>query len=320
MARINQQLEDRSGDIAQALARALSREGIRHAFAPSGVSRDLWEEVSDIHVSGLLADDLYGEYQEYWRFVPPEGMGEPRTFIAVAWPSPLARIRFEMDEGSLDALVPPTYISSAGRTRCLDTARSVLQPAGYGVEWARAPVKLLAERTGLACYGRNNIAYVNGLGSYVRLGVLCTDADLRSEPLGADHAFMEECAKCRACVRACPTGCIPKDGTVIDAAHCLTQANENEGAWPSWVAAEAHNSLVGCMRCQEICPVNRAQAGREPELVAEFDRQETAVILQGLQTDRLPDVLRAKLAALDLDEYSSVLGRNLRALQQSSSR
>jgi epoxyqueuosine reductase len=105
------------------------------------------------------------------------------------------------------------------------------------------------------------------------------------------------------------------DGTVIDAARCLTEANENEGEWPSWIPVLSHNSLVGCMRCQEACPVDRAYLGKDAQLVAEFDLKETDMVLKGLAVEELPAGLRAKLAALDLDSYSSVLGRNLRALR-----
>ena len=53
---------------------------------------------------------------------------------------------------------------------------------------------------------------------------------------------------------------------------------------------------------------------RIPKVVAEFDREETEWILRDLPADQLPAGVRAKLAALDMEDYSTVLGRNLRAL------
>jgi len=129
---------------------------------------------------------------------------------------------------------------------------------------------------------------------------------------------MEQCADCGICQRACPTGCIPEDGTVVDASRCLTEANENEGAWPPWVPADSHNCLVGCMLCQKPCPADRMHRDHHIEIVAEFDRDETALILEGLERGSLPEGLRMKLASLDLDEYSTVLGRNLAALRDSA--
>ena len=54
-------------------------------------------------------------------------------------------------------------------------------------------------------------------------------------------------------------------------------------------------------------------------MVAEFDREETEIILENLPTEQLPDAVLAKLKALDLEEYSSVLGRNLLALRDARS-
>jgi epoxyqueuosine reductase len=188
-------------------------------------------------------------------------------------------------------------------------------PAGHAVDWVTLPVKLLAVRAGLAQYGRNNLAYVTGLGSFARLGALCTDADLGAvEYVTKASMLMSCCPPCRNCHHVCPTGCIPHAGTVIDAGRCLTHANENEGDWPDWVPADGHNSLVGCMRCQEACPANRYYLRKE-ELVAEFDRKETALILENRPPEELTAGVRAKLVALDLEGYSTVLGRNLLALR-----
>ena len=136
--------------------------------------------------------------------------------------------------------------------------RSVLGPAGYKVARARIPVKLLAVRTGLAQYGRNNIAYVRNLGSFVRLDAFCTDAPLHVEDYKSKGSWrLSSCPPCRNCHHVCPTGCIPYDGKVIDAERCLTYLNEHEGEWPEWLDPRGHNSLVGCMLCQEMCPVDR---------------------------------------------------------------
>jgi len=277
--------------LADTLGAALDRVGVRHALAPVDVAEALNQEIAALRDQGLLAERLFEAYREYWRFAAPDGMKESRALIAVAWASPPVKVRFQMADGPLDAIVPPTYISTAERSECLALVRSVLEPQGYSADWARVPAKLLAVRTGLAEYGRNNITYVPGLGSYARLGALCTDADLgvtkadarNGEWTAAPHSFMEQCADCGICQRACPTGCIPEDGTVVDASRCLTEANENEGAWPPWVPADSHNCLYGCMLCQKPCPADRMHRDHHIEIVAEFDRDETALILEGLE-------------------------------------
>ena len=100
---------------------------------------------------------------------------------------------------------------------------------------------------------------------------------------------------------------------MIDALRCLTYLNEHVGDWPEWLDAGSHNCLVGCMRCQRVCPANKHHFPRE-KVVAEFDRAETSFILENLPAEELPSPARAKLQRLDLEDYSTVLGRNLLAL------
>jgi epoxyqueuosine reductase len=226
----------------------------------------------------------------------------------------VVKVRFQLESGPFEAVIPPTYISNDAKERCLEVMRSVLGPAGFQVARARIPVKLLAVRTGLAQYGRNNVAYVRNMGSLVRLDAFCTGAPLHVEEYRSKGSWrLSCCPPCRNCHHVCPTGCIPYDGKVIDAERCLTYANEHEGEWPEWVDPRGHNSLVGCMRCQDMCSANRVHL-RIPKVIAEFDREETDWILRGLPAGQLPAPVRAKLAALDLEDYSTVLGRNLRAL------
>lgn len=303
---------------AARLGAALTAAGYRSRLAPIRVAEEVGETVAALVGQGLLAQSLYDEYGDYLKFVPPAEVQGATTLIVVAWASPAVKARFHLDTGPLEAVIPPTYISADGRAKCLDVIRSILNPLGYSVARARGPVKLLAVRAGLARYGRNNLAYVPGLGSYARLEAFCTDADLGAQEYTTKGSMlMSSCPPCRNCHHVCPTGCIPYAGTVIDARRCLTHLNENEGEWPEWLDPAAHGCLVGCMRCQEMCPANRYYLRNEP-VVAEFDAIETAIILENRPAELLPDNVRAKLRDLDLEEYSPVLGRNLLALASAS--
>jgi epoxyqueuosine reductase len=301
--------------IKSQLAAELGAAGYRHRLAPVRIAQELRQTISDLRDQGLLADRLYEEYADYFHFSPPPEVAEPRTLIVVAHPSPAVKVRFHLDTGPLEAVIPPTYISSTGRSKCLEVLRSVLGPAGHAVGRASGPVKLLAVRAGLAQYGRNNLAYVRGMGSFARLEAFCTDADLQVEEYKTKASMLMSCCPpCRNCHHVCPTGCIPHAGTVIEATRCLTYLNENPGEWPGWLDPQAHNSLVGCMHCQSMCPANRYYLRKE-KIVAEFDQEETEIILRDLPPEQLPNGLRTKLRELDLDGYSTVLGRNLLALR-----
>jgi epoxyqueuosine reductase len=306
---------ERAMALTSALRAALISAGYRHEFAPIGIVEKLNQNLRELREQGLLAASLYAEYAASLEFSPPPEVPEPRTLIVVARPSAAVKVRFHLDSGQLETVIPPTYIASAGRARCLQILGSVLCAAGHAVARARVPNKLLAVRTGLARYGRNNLAYVRGMGTFARLDAFCTDADLQAEErIIKGSLLMSCCPPCRICHHVCPTGCIPHDGTVIDAARCLTYLNESEGEWPDWLDPRAHNSLVGCMRCQEMCPADRYYLRKEA-VVSEFDREETAIILENLSPEQLPAALRAKLGELDLEDYSPILGRNLLALR-----
>lgn len=51
----------------------------------------------------------------------------------------------------------------------------VLEPAGYQATPSLLPLKSLAAHSGLAVYGRNNICYVPGMGSFLELVGLYSD-------------------------------------------------------------------------------------------------------------------------------------------------
>jgi epoxyqueuosine reductase len=320
--------------IARVIDEGFREAGFRHRVAGVEVVRNLDDTFAMLLEKGLVSENLLVQYARSLRFEPPPGLPEVRSLVVVAAPSPPVKARFDMRGEPMEAVIPPTYISSEARTRSLALLEAALNPAGFSVARVPLPVKLLAARTGLAEYGRNNIAYVRTMGSFARLDAFGTDADLLSpgesrtglspfqvggrEPTSGHWSpprRMGSCSACRACHHACPTHCIPfpDEGVVIDAERCLTYLNEHEGEWPEWLDPAAHNCWVGCMRCQLVCPANKYYL-RPEKVITEFDREETEILLEDLCEEDLPDTLRDKLSRLDLEGYSTVLGRNLRAL------
>jgi epoxyqueuosine reductase len=174
------------------------------------------------------------------------------------------------------------------------------------------PFKLLAIRSGLGKYGKNNICYVDGMGSFVRLEAFYTNYRFPSDDW-QEKKMMERCAGCSLCQQNCPTHCIPSDRFLIHADHCLTYLNENEGEFPAWVNPSSHNALVGCMRCQIVCPENKQFLHLKEQPIA-FTEEETTLLLQKTSREQIPQTLAKKLVSLDIDEYYSVLGRNLSVL------
>ena len=82
---------------------------------------------------------------------------------------------------------------------------AALAPGASPPRGFEPPLKTLAACAGLARYGRNNIAYVPGLGSYLMLAACClSDAPPPDDAPWGEPQELERCERCSACLRACP--------------------------------------------------------------------------------------------------------------------
>jgi epoxyqueuosine reductase len=178
-------------------------------------------------------------------------------------------------------------------------------------------LKRLAVRSGLGQYGRNNICYVDGMGSFTTLLAYFTDYNFLEDHF-QDVSLMRRCLKCNICRRKCPTQCIPDKDFIIDAGRCVTLYNEIEGEFPEWLPANAHNALMGCMRCQFDCPQNRDVITKSVRL-QDVTEEETHKILAGTTEPELLATLSEKLQyyypATD-PKYFPIFTRNLGVLIQ----
>jgi epoxyqueuosine reductase len=274
---------------------------------------DLRSRVAGVLASGELpgptVEHLRGEVAFDW----PDAVMAPRAVVVAATPRPLTRATLTVGGEPREVVVPPHYAGyhtvPDGLAAALATA---LAPSGHTAARFEPPLKTLAASAGLLRYGRNNIGYVPGLGSYFMLAACATDAppsgDAWDEPL-----LLGRCKRCSACVRACPSGAIRADRFLLQTDRCLTSANEDEAPFPDWVDPTWHHCAVGCLRCQQACPEN---AGVELRIApAEmFDEAETAAILAATPAQRLPAATRDKLVRCGLDYSPALIARNLHAL------
>ncbi|MHB8105012.1 MAG: 4Fe-4S double cluster binding domain-containing protein [Dehalococcoidales bacterium] len=240
-----------------------------------------------------------------------------QSLIIVAVPQPVMRASFIWQGKVCHGDVPPTYIGKVDDARVKDALTQIVGPAGFKVVRGRLPVKTLAVRSGLAQYGRNNITYVPGFGSFHRLVAFATDGLFQEDSWG-ELTMMKACETCFKCGDNCPTHCIPTDRFLVHAENCLTWHNEQADALANWIKPDWHNALIGCMRCQLICPVNKKQLNNVvPGPV--FSEEETGLLLQKLPLASLPEETQRKLAEIAMDDSYEVLGRNLDALIKSQS-
>jgi epoxyqueuosine reductase len=273
---------------------------------------DLQEEMEGHYRQGFFDKEFYETWITRFAFSPPDSLPAAKSLIVVAIPQPQTRVFFTWNGETLPLIIPPTYVAYEEKNKQLeDLLVRILSPAGYHVALATLPIKLLAVRSGLGAYGKNNICYVPGMGSFHQLAAFYSDLPCQ-EDNWQESRMMERCQNCSACLRSCPTGAITAERFLLRAERCITFHNERAGdfQFPAWLDPSWHNCLIGCLDCQRICPQNKAFLEWVEE-GAEFSQEETAIILEGVPLDQLPAATAKKLEQIDFTEFPDVLPRNL---------
>jgi epoxyqueuosine reductase len=271
----------------------------------------LKREIEDNVSQGRLDAGLYERYMTYFRFDVTGTLQGARSVIITAAPQPQRKVTFHFKGRTLSVIIPPTYYRDTDNP-ISEILENILSTSGHRLNAVALPLKLLAARSGIAKYGKSNIAYVEGLGSFARFKAFLSDMPSgRSDWL--EPQVMKECDRCKACLNECPTKAIVQERFLIHAEKCITFFNEDTEEFPGWIDPAWHNSLVGCMKCQLVCPVNKPFT-RWVEEGEAFNEAETELILNGVPPDRIPPEAARKLKRSYMQEYLDVLPRNLRAL------
>jgi epoxyqueuosine reductase len=291
----------------------LERRGVYARVVSTDHLEELGSEIRELHAKGLYPDDLFKQYSHYFNPRVPANFPGARSIIVAATPQPMLQTRFHW-RGKVHSLcVPPTYFDNQRITSNVRRLlRDAFKPDSHRLVQARLPAKLLAVRSGLALYGKNNITYVPQLSSLHRLTAFLSD--YRSP---VDHwqekRALPACSNCRLCMKACPTGAISDDRFQVHIERCLTYMNEKRSAeaFPDWVARSAHNCVIGCMRCQRACPYDKEAVSQSVHR-GEFSEAETAYLLEGNYSGVRAKKIEAKLKRIGLD--LTVFPRNLEVL------
>jgi len=276
--------------------------------------QELQTEIHRWKQNGFITEQFFEQNYGEFSFQPPATLPNARSIIIIGVQQQMFPVEFFYEGRRYQAVLGSNYKYSEIRATCMNILSHTLGNHGYGVERAILPNKLLAVRSGLAKYGKNNICYIDGMGSFIRLEAFFTDYEFPTDDW-REKELMASCATCSLCQQACPTRCIPTDRVLIHADQCLAHFNENKGDFPSWLRKQAHNSLVGCMRCQLVCPENK-QYRHMNTLYLNFTEDETTIMVRNTAREDIPKTLAEKLIRFDIDEYYPLLGRNLSALMK----
>lgn len=276
---------------------------------------EIRQDIENIKSTGWLNDFQKFIVDDLYELEFPSLDFEIKSIILVAAPGYMVRLIFNKDGKKVSTLLPPTYMDYNGAPKRVEGyLNKLMNPQGYHICIApKLPHKLLAVRSGLSKYGRNNISYIDGMGSFYKLVMFYSDL-----PCEKDELFpimqMDSCRNCNLCMKNCPTNAILEDRYLIDNKRCLTYFNE-AGGWdfPDWIDKSAHNSIYGCVRCQIVCPHNRKRLNSDLETV-EFTEQETDMLLEGGPLDGYTEGLKKKVKALEMEGFLSAVPRNLKVL------
>lgn len=283
------------------------------------------EEIkSDIENTKRIYSDVndnVGRYINGFNYNGQKSLLEDKSIIVVAVPQPIGRIHFSMGVKKLTAILPPMYLYNTGVeleekhkkiSKVTTILKNILSEDNYKVTKTNLPCKLIAVRSGLGAYGRNNICYINNESSFYWIGIYVSDMPCEDDSWQG-QAVMDACEKCDLCMKNCPTGAIGKDRFIVHADRCITIHNERDKDFPQYINPKWHNSLIGCMRCQIICPVNKNYIKNVEDLV-EFDDSETRAIFAKTPLAELPEATYKKIELISFTDYYELLARNLDVL------
>jgi epoxyqueuosine reductase len=297
--------------IAELICSRLEEKGYRGIVVPIEHVAQLKSEIEEGISQGKIAAGVYDRYLAEFQFDVATRFPKARSIIMTAARQPQRKVTFHLNGRTHPVIIPPTYYNDTDK-QIKNILQNILTFNDYQLYPAALPLKLLGARSGLTKYGKNNIAYVEGLGSFVRLRAFLSDVPAgRSEWL--EPRAMKACNKCQACLNECPTGAIAQDRFLLHAERCITFFNEGSEAFPGWIDPAWHNSLVGCMKCQLVCPVNKPFF-KWVEDGEDFDETETELILNRVPVDRMSAETVRKLNRCYMMEYLELLPRNFRAL------
>jgi len=116
--------------------------------------------------------------------------------------------------------------------------KNAVKKAGFIIKsQSTLPFKRVAVQSGLAKYGRNNITYVDGMGSWCKYLALLTNIPCDGSSWREQPIMATECENCELCINNCPTGAITKDRFLLIREKCIGGG--------------------GCSACQDSCPMNK---------------------------------------------------------------
>jgi epoxyqueuosine reductase len=289
--------------------------GYRIGIGGIDLLKNVIEELEQRKTRREIDPNFFEENLSFIRDLNDFEMKQPSSLIMIAAPRSAHIVNFEFDEKIIEMVLPPTYVDYRS---LFENIRQELEKHVFAgqvqVTTLSAPLKVLACLLGVVSYGRNNLTYIPEFGSYFQLaGFLVNTLIPKTESIeNKMKPVLSECANCNACIKACPMGVINRDRFLIHAEKCYTLYSESLSPIPSEIHSPSPDCIIGCMKCQVICPVNKDRLKFKYTGVSFSSKETHAILVPNFMNTKLSEAIEAKFSPLGLSESSDMLFRNFR--------
>lgn len=110
----------------------------------------------------------------------------------------------------------------------------------------------ICKNAGIGQYGKNSMLINEKYGSFINLGYLLTDLEIRCQ----NENTYDICGQCDICIKNCPNNAILKDGG-INSSKCVSNLTQTKKNIPYDYRNNMKNQIYGCDVCQLVCPKNK---------------------------------------------------------------
>ncbi|MEO0720725.1 MAG: tRNA epoxyqueuosine(34) reductase QueG [Pseudomonadota bacterium] len=229
------------------------------------------------HLAAFVADGRHGDME--WMETTLERRSHPTAMWPEARSAVVVSMNYGPDHDPMESLSATrqgnisVYARGADyhdvlKKRLKQLARAFAERTGQDVkvfvDTAPLMEKPLAHRAGVGWQGKHTNLVSREHGSWLFLGVMLTNENLKPEEPEIDH-----CGSCTACLDICPTAAFPAPYQ-LDARRCISYLTiEHKGPIPRDLRGQMGNRIYGCDDCLAVCPWNKfAQEAREAKLKA----------------------------------------------------